>query len=418
MKLKLFPKIILSCVLLFLCLSFFGCKKKQVKEKVIQLSVWASEQDYDVLSQIIKKFQSLYENEAKFQITISSESESTCKDTVLLAPEAAADIFSFSDDQFAALLNGGALDPVAPEFREEVIENHGGITSPAIQSCLYKDILCAYPAIASNGYFLYYNTNFFTEEDVLSLDRILEITDKSRGRKFAMDLSSGWYLYSFYKSVGLDIHKNPDGLTNTCEWNKVDAEVSGKDVTESLINYVKHDGFASMTSEEIIADTHASQMVIACISGIWNEMQLRNAFGRGYGATKLPSIKVNNKDYQMHSVVGYKLIGVNAHSAQKGWAHKLANFITNEENQLLRFRLRGECPSNVTAANSPAVNSSVSIKALKMQSEFGHKQDFADSFWSPAYRFGNIIASGNVENYDIQNLLDQFVEDVSFPENF
>ena len=33
----------------------------------------------------------------------------------------------------------------------------------------------AYPLTADNGYFLYYNKAYFSEEDVQSLDRILEL---------------------------------------------------------------------------------------------------------------------------------------------------------------------------------------------------------------------------------------------------
>ena len=46
--------------------------------------------------------------------------------------------------------------------------------------------LHAYPMTASNGYFLYYNKEYFTEEDVKSFDRMLEIAEKNE-KNFLMN---------------------------------------------------------------------------------------------------------------------------------------------------------------------------------------------------------------------------------------
>lgn len=49
---------------------------------------------------------------------------------------------------------------------------------------------------ADNGYFMYYNKDYFTEEDVKSLDKMLSVA-QAAGKKVAMEFNSGWYLYSF-----------------------------------------------------------------------------------------------------------------------------------------------------------------------------------------------------------------------------
>lgn len=63
---------------------------------------------------------------------------------------------------------------------------------------------------ADNGYFLYYDKNYFTEEDVKSLDRILEVAGAA-GKKFSMEFSSGWYSYAFFGNTGLEFGINDDG---------------------------------------------------------------------------------------------------------------------------------------------------------------------------------------------------------------
>ena len=55
-------------------------------------------------------------------------------------------------------------------------------------------VLYAYPLTADNGYFLYYNKAYFSEEDVQSLDRMLSAA-AAAGRLVAMDWSSAWYVY-------------------------------------------------------------------------------------------------------------------------------------------------------------------------------------------------------------------------------
>ena len=53
----------------------------------------------------------------------------------------------------------------------------------------------------------------------------------------------------------------------------------------------------------------------------------------------------------MGSAAGYKMIGVNANSAQVGWAMELAKFLTNEQSQETRFAERQIGPSNIALAS-------------------------------------------------------------------
>lgn len=49
---------------------------------------------------------------------------------------------------------------------------------------------------ADNGYFLYYDKNVLSDEDVQTMDGMLEALNAA-GRSFSMELNSGWYLYTF-----------------------------------------------------------------------------------------------------------------------------------------------------------------------------------------------------------------------------
>ena len=109
---------------------------------------------------------------------------------------------------------------------------------------------------------------------------------------------------------------------------------------------------------------------------------------------------------------GCKLIGVNAYSQHPDWAARLAEWITSEENQRLRFEVRGQGPANVNAANSPQVQSSLAIAALLEQSNYSQLQRVGGKFWDPVTEFATSMALGNPSGASLQAQLDKMVEGV------
>lgn len=81
----------------------------------------------------------------------------------------------------------------------------------AVNAASYKGTLYAYPYSADNGYFLYYDKNYFTDEDVKTLDGVLAAAEAAE-KKGSMEFNSGWYLYSFFGNTGLGFGINEDGL--------------------------------------------------------------------------------------------------------------------------------------------------------------------------------------------------------------
>ena len=77
----------------------------------VDLSVWASEEDQDLTTQVIEEFKKKY-SDVDFNITLGAESESKAKDDILVDVEAAPDVFAFADDQINELVKAGALQPV------------------------------------------------------------------------------------------------------------------------------------------------------------------------------------------------------------------------------------------------------------------------------------------------------------------
>ncbi len=148
---------------------------------------------------------------------------------------------------------------------------------------------------------------------------------------------------------------------------------------------------------------------------MWNAVAVEEAWGSGFGAAKLPAYTCAGQEIQMASFSGYKLIGVNAYSEHREWADRLAQWITSQENQELRFHLRGQGPSNKKAAASPDVQSSPAIAALLEQSEYSCLQRIGGNYWDPVTAFTAEILAGNPSGKSLQDQLDAMVEGITAP---
>lgn len=371
----------------------------------VSLTVWASEEDQDLTNELLDKFKAEY-SDVTFDIQLGSESESSAKDTVLTDIEAAADVYAFADDQVNDLVAAGALQPVSATYTYDVANENvaGSVEAASVDGTLY-----AYPMTADNGYFMFYDKEFFTEDDVQSLDAMIEIA-KANDKKIAMDVSNGWYIYAFFKGAGLDAGLSEDGTTNFCDW---DGE-GGTDVCQAILDLFATGVFVDMGDEDM-ATAIAEGTVIAGVNGTWRAETAQDAWGENYAAAKLPTFTVNGEQVQMSSYSGYKLIGVNPHSSNVGWSMLLAEYLTNEESQVARYEARGLGPANVTAASSEAVQADPAISALAAQAEFATPQRIGGNYWSPAETLGSILAAGNADGTDLQELLTTAVDGITAP---
>ena len=373
-------------------------------EGTVTLTVWASELQQDFTQSLIDEFTAQYPD-IDFNITLGACSESEAKDTVLADVEAAADVYAFADDQINDLVAAGALQEVAASYTYDVAgENLAG----AVNAATVDGKLYAYPMTASNGYFMFYSTEYFTEDQVKDLDTMMQVAADA-GKKVSMDVANGWYLYSFFKGAGLDVGLNDDG-TNYCDWNAA----GGTDVAQALLDICANPGFQAAKDEEFQTGI-AEGTIIAGVSGTWDAEAAAAAWGDNYAAVKLPTFTVAGEQKQMSSYSGYKLIGVNPHSQFVGWAMLLSEYLTNESSQVARFEATQEGPANTAASQDSAVLANPAIAALAAQAEFATPQRVGGNFWTPAETLGNIFASGNPDGTDLQEILDTAVEGITAP---
>ena len=372
---------------------------------VVKLTMWGAEEDLTMLREMADAFIAENADKGNITIDIGVQSESSAKDTVLADPEAAADVFAFADDQLNELVAAGALQEVLLNPDDVKSRNLAG----SVNAATMNDKLYAYPMTADNGYFLYYDKSVLSEEDVQSMDTLLAKADAS-GKKFMMSLNDAWYIYSFYAGAGLKATLADDGINTVCNWN----EAPGADVTQAILDISKQPAFKSGADADIVAGIKDGSCC-AAISGTWNAGTAEDTWGENYAATKLPPYTLNGEQVQMASFSGYKLVGVNPHSANVGVAMMLADYITNEDNQAKRFNDRKLGPSNIKVNESEAVQNAPAIAALAAQSEYATLQRVGANYWSSAQSLGEILASGDTQGKTTQQLMDDAVAGITAP---
>lgn len=403
---------------LVLSLMLVGCtgsdKNETAQEKtqekktndVVTLRVWTEEANIDMMNKMVDSFKEKYAGEAQFDITLEVHSDATTRDDVLGDIHNAADIFPLPDDQMASMAGGGVVEPV-PNSEEIEAAN----IPEACEAATVNGTLYAYPMTADNGYFLYYDKKYLSEEDVKTLDGILEVARKEK-KKFSMEFTSGWYMYTFFGNTGMEFGINEDGVTNYCNWNTKKGDITGLDVAQALQKLATDPGFENRPDSEFIAGVKEGT-VIAGISGVWNAMDIKEAWGADYGAVKLPTYTCGGKQVQMASFTGYKAMGVNYYSKYKEWALKLADWMTNEENQTLRFVERNQGPANINAAASDEVKKVPAIQAVIEQSQYGSLQRVGNNYWTPFEMFSKKLLAGGMTDKELQKLMDDLVAGIT-----
>ena len=316
------------------------------------------------------------------------------------------DVYAFADDQINELVKAGAIQEISNTYTYDVKNEN---LPSSVEAATLDGKLYAYPMTSDNGFFMYYDSSVFSDTDVESLDDMIAAAKKQK-KKIAMMVSNAWYTYAFFAGAGLEVSMNEDG-TNECNWNAD----GGTDVAQAIIDLGKTGVFVDVKEDSDIVTGVKDGTYAAVVSGVWNADAIKDAWGKNYAATKLPTFTCGGEQKQMASFAGFKMIGVNPHSEFVGWSMLLAEYLTNEENQMARFEARGLGPANTTASESDAVQASVAIAALGKQAEFATPQRVGGNYWEPVNTLGQTLISGNPKGTDLQKLLDTAVEGVTAP---
>lgn len=384
-------------LMILMTLSLVACTAEEPAPEVkdVTLKVWGSQEDQEMLTGMIEEFKAANPG-TNWTIELGVVGEPDARTKYLEDPEAAADVFAFPNDQVMDLVNAGALYEVTINKDAIVAAN----IQSAVDSATVDGKLYGYPMTADNGYFMYYDKSVFTEEDVKSLDKMLEVANAA-GKKVFMDVSNGWYIASFFIGAG-NKFEMVDGK-QVLDFNNE----TGVKVGEAIKAFTAHPAF--LTGDDNVLKAGLGSTIAAGVSGTWNASDISTILGANYGATKLPEFTLGGVATQMGSFAGFKLMGVNSLTEFPEEAMALAEFLTNEANQVKRFETRKLGPANKNAAQNEAVLADVALSALAQQAPYAMSQNsVAGTYWGPAEAFGLALENKDY-TMSIQEMLDALV---------
>lgn len=337
-----------------------------------EITMWVSESD-GVKEQFLEQVAEFQKQnpDIKFTVKIDGISEADAASQVIADVASAPDIYCFAQDQLTRLVQSEALLAPTGNLIDAIKEAN---SAASVSAASVAGTVYAYPLTADNGYYMYYNTSLFSEEDVEDLATLAAKCEENNV-KFRFALENAWYNAAFFYATGC-----------TSTWSmSADGKWTGvEDTFNSEAGLTAMKGMQILTSSTAYdsnADIFTDAGVI--VTGVWNANAAADHFGENLGATDLPSFTVDGETYHLASYFGCKLMGIKPQTDVKRGVvlQLLAQFLTNEENQLARFNSFGWGPSNVAAQGNEAVQSNISLLALTKQNEFAVTQGNINGSW-------------------------------------
>lgn len=374
------------------------------------ITVWATEKEIPVINSIIDAYNAKQEVAAnKFVIETVAVAEGDAGTQLAADPEqeGAPALFLTADDHIYNLYSKNILLEITGTYKEIVTKSNSAVS---VQGASYGDKLFGFPVTSDNGYFLWYDSAHINADQAKSLETILQVA-QTAGKKVLIDLPNGWYANTFLMSPqacgteSLRWNANAGKVSYTTTWDnetgvKVSTYIAG------LLNPYFEDGTLVAGDNAAIEAGFKDKSMIAAVSGNWMEAPLKAACST-IAATKLPTYKVDGKDYQMASFTGSKIYCVNKIGMtieEQKTAVALAQLLTETESQLQRFEARQTLPCNNTAANDTRYTNNVTIsgKALNMQNAAGacvQSLTAEGRYWDIGKAIGQAYMDGNLGDY-------------------
>ena len=206
---KKFLAIVLAAIMVLSMMPFASASELAGEYNI---TLWVAENAVELTKKQVEDFNASNEDGIKFNATIEAVSEADAATQMITDVEAGGDIFCFAQDQFARLVQAGALAKLGTKAAEMVIANNDAGTVAAatsgdndagtVAAATSGDTLYAYPLTADNGYFMYYDKSVIPDEDVDSLEKLIADCEAAQ-KYFAFEQqTSAWYLASFFFATG------------------------------------------------------------------------------------------------------------------------------------------------------------------------------------------------------------------------
>ena len=315
----------------------------------------------------------------------------------------APDVYEAASDKIGILYQKGALAKLGGKYAE-FIENYMagfGATLVTMNGSYY-----AYPYTGDNTYYLQYDKSVFGEEDVKSIEALLDKAH-AEGYKVAYNLETAFWGAAALFTFGADYSTSYDEDGNVIEIKANFNGPEGLKAAKAIYQIMQHPAWVNDSGVP-----SAKSDVRATIGGTWDIANFKNRYGEDYGCAVMPTVTVDGDTKHLGCFVGGKFLGVNP-QVSKGdsdrlvAAHELAMYLSGKEAQTKRYENFGIAPCHSEAKQHPSMVNDPNMIVLNEQAKFGHPQDaIPAAFWTAPGTFVGGIKDGTVTLENIQEAID------------
>lgn len=355
----------------------------------IRLMVWSPSEDQSKdsgqwLQTCCENFAALHpEWDITFVYGVSDEASAAT--AVSQDPDASADVFMYANDTLTTMTDANALAKFGGIYAEELQATN---SETLLDSLTLDGDIYGVP-FTTNTWYMYYDKSVFTEEDVKSLDTMLE-----KG-VVSFPFVNSWYLPAFYFGNGCTLFG--DGTQE-----ELGADFGGEnavEVTEYLVDLVANPNFKIDQDGSGLAGLRDGS-INAIFSGSWDAAAVQEILGDDMGVAALPTYTLNGEEKQMYAYAGSKAIGVNTSTKHMKASVELAMYLGSAEAQRLHYELRNVIPCNTELNSDPEIAADPVVKA---QNDTFDRTSILQPFvasmnncWTPVENMGKAIRNGSV----------------------
>lgn len=355
----------------------------------IRLMVWSPSEDQSKdsgqwLQTCCENFAALHpEWDITFVYGVSDEASAAT--AVSQDPDASADVFMYANDTLTTMTDANALAKFGGIYAEELKATN---SETLLDSLTLDGDIYGVP-FTTNTWYMYYDKSVFTEEDVKSLDTMLE-----KG-VVSFPFVNSWYLPAFYFGNGCTLFG--DGTQE-----ELGADFGGEnavEVTEYLVDLVANPNFKIDQDGSGLAGLRDGS-INAIFSGSWDAAAVEEILGDNMGVAALPTYTLNGEEKQMYAYAGSKAIGVNTSTKHMKASVELAMYLGSAESQRLHYELRNVIPCNTELNSDPEIAADPVVKA---QNDTFDRTSILQPFvasmnncWTPVENMGKAIRNGSV----------------------
>ena len=355
----------------------------------IRLMVWSPSEDQSKdsgqwLQTCCENFAALHpEWDITFVYGVSDEASAAT--AVSQDPDASADVFMYANDTLTTMTDANALAKFGGIYAEELKATN---SETLLDSLTLDGDIYGVP-FTTNTWYMYYDKSVFTEEDVKSLDTMLE-----KG-VVSFPFVNSWYLPAFYFGNGCTLFG--DGTQE-----ELGADFGGEnavEVTEYLVDLVANPNFKIDQDGSGLAGLRDGS-INAIFSGSWDAAAVQEILGDNMGVAALPTYTLNGEEKQMYAYAGSKAIGVNTSTKHMKASVELAMYLGSAEAQRLHYELRNVIPCNTELNSDPEIAADPVVKA---QNDTFDRTSILQPFvasmnncWTPVENMGKAIRNGSV----------------------